>query len=183
MLEAQRRGDVDYSQTTCCRGPRGIFLNRKGFSFIAASCGVEDGLVHPMLARLAGLQPGQHAQASLLRLLHASDAPQQLTEFPGEFVTRAMLHRRGYGSCTRDPHEFRMRFGAEMMKLASCWQNFLRRPSKRNVAQNHPVVGGTGAAMLETVIDACWRGAILENECGLLRQLFLCVGAWRGKAD
>ena len=44
-----------------------------------------------MLSRFAGLQSGQHAQASLLSLLGVCDIPQQLTAYPYEFVNYGLL--------------------------------------------------------------------------------------------
>jgi hypothetical protein len=114
-----------------------------------ASHGVADGFRHPMLERLASVPAGQHAELGLHRLLETCGVPQQLTEYPGEFVSHALLPstwirliHSGY------PHEFRLRFGAEKHKVAAFWEAFLGRAANQGVARDHPVVGGKTPAEL-----------------------------------
>ena len=126
-------------------------ISAQRLQFLAAS-GVADGFRHPMLTRLASIQQGQHAQASLVELLETCGVPQMISHFPGEFVSHGLLPSTWLKVLHTFPHEFRMRLGADRAKLRTFWQQFLSRPCNHDVRDSHPVVGGMGPDELETVI-------------------------------
>ena len=105
-----------------------------------------------MLSRLAELQGGQHAQASLMRLLASCDIPQHISEFPDEFVTHALLPSTWIGLIHGYRHEFVHRLGADRQRLVSFWESFLSRPANEGLAANHPVVGGKRPEELATTV-------------------------------
>ena len=127
------------------------FISAKKLQALA-SMGIADGFQHPMLSRLAELQGGQHAQASLMRLLASCDIPQHISEFPDEFVTHALLPSTWIGLIHGYRHEFVHRLGADRQRLVSFWESFLSRPANEGLAANHPVVGGKRPEELATTV-------------------------------
>ncbi len=142
-----------------------------------AVAGVADGFQHPMLTRLAELREGQHAQVSLINLLQTCDVPQQLSHFPGEFVTHAILPSTWIRILHGLPPEFRMRLGAERGKLRSFWQQFLSRPCNHDVRDNRPIVSGMDrfSGDSHTLHPACGRWSVFEDDCLLCGQLRLAA--------
>ena len=116
-----------------------------------ATCAVDDGFAHPMLTRMAELQPDQNAQGSLVRLLKTTGAPRLITTYPGELVNRAVLPSTWFRALhDHYPHEFRMRLGAEKAKLRGFWQSFGSRPANADVMANRPIIGGMDLNSLQT---------------------------------
>ena len=114
---------------------------------------VADGLVHPMVQRLAAVGEGQHAHAGLLALLDSIGVLELLTPLQGGLVTHLCLPSSLVHMMHRDfPAQFPLLFGADTAKLRGFWTEFLGRPRTREWAQGHPWLANKGMGDLVTTI-------------------------------
>ncbi|CAK0800968.1 unnamed protein product, partial [Prorocentrum cordatum] len=121
-----------------------------------ATCAGDDGFAHPVIARLAGLWPDLNARASLIRPLQTTGAPRLITAYPGEFANSPALPSTWFRALHQQPpHEFRMRLGADKVKLRSFWQNFGSRPAGADAVANRPNFGSMDSHSPQTTPAGC----------------------------
>ena len=119
---------------------QGSISSSKLQEHMAAACA--DGLSHPMVQRLAQVQPGRHAHESLMALLEHHEILSLLTPVAGP-VSHVVLPSSIVSMMIRHyPQSFRERLGAEPETIRSFWRDFLSRPKTREWAAAHPVLAG-----------------------------------------
>ena len=111
-----------------------------------------DGFQHDMANNMNNAGSDQHAHAGLKRLLTACEVTQQLTRFPGEYVSHIVLPSAWVKMLMRYPHEFRLRLGAEKNRLRAFWEEFLRRPLSAEIISRHPFLIGLTLEELQYIV-------------------------------
>ena len=100
---------------------------------------VTDGLQHPMVSRLSGIQSGQHAHGSLVHLLKENPAAlDDICPVPGsaqdQMLPLSSIIRRVYQYY---PTEFVHRLGADVGRTRSFWEQLSRQENQRHLREHH----------------------------------------------
>ena len=134
--------------STWCDG----FLSASGVQMANADA-IRDGMKHPMVQRFADLGQGQHAQRGIMQRLDLCGIFCFIDEVPDPCeVTHSVLPSKWIALLSQYPDEFRLRCGADAIKLRLFWAGFLSNPVTAAIARKHPVLQGKPLDELQFVI-------------------------------